>query len=74
MRWSEVRRWQAGEGTVALRRRQTLLVARGPAQMLIPRRRWQVIRTDAGGEEVLVDTKDEATAWSRYRTESGDHR
>jgi len=75
MRWSEIRRWEAGGVTVTMRRRQTLLPAsRGPAQMLFPRRRWQVVRSTAGGEEILLDTKDEAAAWSRYRSESGDQR
>ena len=74
MRWSEVRRFPRGDGTVRLLRGETHVAAPGPAYFFVPRRRWRVVVQEHAVSHILLDTRAEADAWTAYWTESGDER
>lgn len=60
---------------VRLLRRETMIpVPKSVAQLFIPRRLWRVEIEGPDRADVLLETRDEADAWARYRDESGDGR
>jgi hypothetical protein len=75
VRWAELRRLENDGVTVRLLRRESMIpVPRSVSQMFIPRRLWRVEASGSAGVSVVVQTNDEATAWSTYPRESGDER
>lgn len=75
MRWSEIRRYPRGEGTVRLLRAETRLpVQASLANVFIPRRRWRVVVQESTKVHVLLETREEVDAWETYRRESRDER